>query len=162
MYSLADLKHALDWGYKLSIELLKAKNLSYLSVLAALITLIAGLVLFAIDSNINTPIDGIWSAWVTMTHVGFGDVVPISFFGRLLASALILVGLILFSLFTAIISVNLIGKNLDALGGDLKAIQQYDSTNLNRDQQLLDELTRLHARIDQLETLLARENPKHS
>ncbi|MDP3009144.1 MAG: ion channel [Methylococcales bacterium] len=31
-----------------------------------------------------------WSAWVTMTHVGFGDVVPTSFLGRLFSAGLIL------------------------------------------------------------------------
>ena len=81
-----------------------------------MVTLAVGLILFLIDPNIKSPLDGIWSAWVTMTHVGFGDVVPISFFGRLLAAGLILFGLVFFSLFTALVSVALIGRNMDALG----------------------------------------------
>src|SRR5450631_2864703 len=86
---LDECHHAIHWGNNLRIELFKLKNLGYLVLLAVLVTLAAGLMLFLIDPNIHSPFDGIWSAWVTMTHVGFGDVVPISFFGRLLAAVLI-------------------------------------------------------------------------
>lgn len=83
-------------GDNLRVELFKVKNLGYLILLAIMMTLVMGVILFLIDPNIESPFDGIWSAWVTMTHVGFGDVVPISFFGRLLAAGLILFGLVFF------------------------------------------------------------------
>jgi len=121
---LTECHNAIHWGNNLRVELFKVKNLGYLVLLAALVTLAAGLMLFLIDPNIHSAFDGIWSAWVTMTHVGFGDVVPISFFGRLLAAVLILFGLVFFSLFTALVSVALIGKNIEALGVDMRQIEQ--------------------------------------
>lgn len=55
----------------------------------------------AIDPAINNIWDGMWWAWVTVTTVGYGDIVPVSGPGRILAGILMLIGMGLFSLFTA-------------------------------------------------------------
>lgn len=149
-----ECRHAIQWGNNLRIDLLKSKHLGYLILLATMVTLIAGVILFLIDPNITSPLDGIWSAWGTMTHVGFGDVVPISFFGRLLAAGLILFGLVLLSLFTALVSVTLIGKNIDSFGGNVQRIEQKASTIQGKEDQILDELLRLHTRMEALEDSL--------
>ena len=109
------------------------------------------LVLFILDTNIHSLFDGIWSAWVTMTHVGFGDVVPTSFLGRILSAALILFGLVLFSLFTALLSANLIGKNIDAWGNNVQSIENDLDQIEIEESKVLQELARLHARLDALE-----------
>ena len=98
--------------------------------------------------------DGIWSAWVTMTHVGFGDVVPTSFLGRLLSAALILFGLLLFSLCTAILSASLIGKNLDAWENNVRQIEQETNRIEADENAILRELARLHERMEHLENAL--------
>lgn len=152
---LSECRNAIQWGNSLRIELLKVKNLGYLVLLAALVTLVAGLILFLIDPNINSPLDGIWSAWVTMTHVGFGDVVPISFFGRLLAAGLILFGLVFFSLFTALVSVALIGRNMDALGVNMQHIEQGANRIQTGEDRILAELARMHERLKVLERQLS-------
>ncbi|MDD5033731.1 MAG: potassium channel family protein [Methylococcaceae bacterium] len=159
MHWLAECRNAIQWGNSLRIDLLKAKSLGYLVLLAALVTLIVGLILFLIDPNIQSPLDGIWSAWVTMTHVGFGDVVPTSFFGRLLAAGLILFGLALFSLFTALVSVALIGKNMDAFGIDVRRIEQEAGRVQTGEDRILDELARLHQRMEALEKQLSYTDP---
>lgn len=146
--------NALEWANNLRIELLKLKNLEYLGILAIIVTLIVGLVFYLIDPNIKSPLDGIWSAWVTMTHVGFGDVVPVSFFGRLLAAGLILFGLVLFSLFTALISVEFIGKDMNTLGGSVIRIEQETSSIHSGEERILEELHRLHERMEALENQL--------
>jgi len=46
-------------------------------------------------------IDGMWWSAVTMTTVGYGDKVPKSLFGRMLAMTWIFVGIVLIALFTA-------------------------------------------------------------
>jgi voltage-gated potassium channel len=89
-----------------------------------------------------------------MTHVGFGDVVPVSLLGRLLSSTLILFGLILFSLCTAILSASLIGKNLDLWENNVRQIEQ-ETTRIEADEnKILAELARLHERLDNLEQQL--------
>ena len=152
---LDECHHAIHWGDNLRVELFKVKNLGYLILLAIMVTLAVGLILFLIDPSINSPLDGIWSAWVTMTHVGFGDVVPISFFGRLLAAGLILFGLVFFSLFTALVSVALIGRNMDALGADMLQIEQKAARNKTGEDRILAELARLHERMKALERQLS-------
>jgi voltage-gated potassium channel len=148
---LDECHNAIHWGDNLRVELFKVKNLGYLVLLATMMTLAAGLILFLIDPNIKSPLDGIWFAWGTMTHVGFGDVVPISFFGRLLAVGLILFGLVFFSLFTALVSVSLIGRNMDALGIDMRQIEQGANRIQTGEDRILAELARLHERLKALE-----------
>ena len=152
---LDECHNAIHWGNNLRVDLFRIKNLGYLVLLAALVTLAAGLMLFLIDPNIHSAFDGIWSAWVTMTHVGFGDVVPISFFGRLLAAVLILFGLVFFSLFTALVSVALIGKNIEALGVDMRQIEQGANRIQTGEDRMLAELARLHERLKALEKQLS-------
>jgi len=157
MNNLDDFHNAIRWGNNLRIELCKSKNLSYLVLLSILATLAVGLVLFVIDPNIKSPLDGIWSAWVTMTHVGFGDVVPVSFFGRLLAAGLILFGLVFFSIFTALVSVALIGRNIEDLGGSVRRIEAEANNLSSGESKILDELSKLHQRIVELEQQLATQ-----
>ncbi len=150
---LSDLRNAIQWGNNLRLDLFKSKNLGYLVLLTIMVTVTVGLMLFLIDPNIKSPMDGIWSAWVTMTHVGFGDVVPVSFFGRLLAAGLILLGLAVFSLFTALVSVALIGRNLDTLGEGMKLLE-HNGGNAGREERILEELARLNKRLESMESLL--------
>jgi len=159
MNLLVDTQKALLWGQVILTDVLKSRKLAYLVLLAIIITLTVGLILFIIDPNIKSPIDGIWSAWVTMTHVGFGDVVPVSFFGRLLAAALILFGLLLFSLFTALVSVTLIDKHLD-LSDETLLEPHQDRSQKTRDDLILAELAKLNQRMEQLELQLSQHN-KH-
>jgi voltage-gated potassium channel len=152
---LEECHNAIHWGNSLRIELFKLKTLGYLVLLAVLLTLAAGLMLFLIDPNIHSAFDGIWSAWVTMTHVGFGDVVPISFLGRLLATGLILFGLVFFSLFTALVSVALIGRNLDDLGINMQHIEQGTNRIQTGEDRILGELSQIHQRLKALEQQLS-------
>jgi len=163
MRCLAECHNAIKWANTLKVDLIKARNLGYLVLLAVMVALVAGLLLFLIDPNIQSPLDGIWSAWVTMTHVGFGDVVPVSFLGRLLAAGLILCGLVFFSLFTALISVTLIGRNMDALGGNVLRIEKETSSIQDEESQILAELVRLNKRLEALENqLLSGSSQSHS
>ncbi|MDD1617106.1 MAG: two pore domain potassium channel family protein, partial [Methylococcaceae bacterium] len=68
------LTEALHLFQKLLNDLSGKRSLIYLLALAFAVSLGAGLMLYIIDPNVHSVTDGIWSAWVTMTHVGFGDV----------------------------------------------------------------------------------------
>ncbi len=48
------------------------------------------------NSSINTLFDAFWYTIVTVTSVGYGDIAPASFWGRLSAMALLLVGVAIF------------------------------------------------------------------
>ena len=157
------LTEALSLFKSLLNDLSEKRALVYLLTLAFAVTIASGFTLYMIDPNIHSLFDGIWSAWVTMTHVGFGDVVPTSFLGRLLSAALILFGLALFSMFTAIVSVTLIGKNRDTWGQNARQIEQDTSRIETEENQILHELARLHKRMTALEKKLSsgagKDNP---
>lgn len=151
------LTDALTLFKKLLSDLSGKRSLIYLLILAFAVSVGAGFMLYVIDPNVRSPLDGVWSAWVTMTHVGFGDVVPTSLLGRLLSSALILFGLSLFSLCTAILSASLIGKNMDSWGSDVRQIEQETNRIEADENQILRELARLHERMESLEKQLANK-----
>lgn len=148
------LSAALSLFQKLLNDLSGKRSLFYLLILAFAVSFGAGFILYVIDPNIHSVTDGIWSAWVTMTHVGFGDVVPTSLLGRLLSAALILFGLTIFSLCTAILSASLIGKNMDSWENNVRQIEQETNHIEANESKILSELVRLHQRLDSLEQQL--------
>ena len=149
------LAEALSLFKNLLSDLKGKRSLIYLLILAFAVSIAAGFFLYLLDPNIHSLLDGIWSAWVTMTHVGFGDVVPTSFLGRLLSAALILFGLTLFSLCTAILSVTLIDKNIDTWGKEVHLIEQEANRIETDENKILHELARLHERMAALEKQLS-------
>ena len=53
------------------------------------------------NPSVSTFFDAIWWAVVTITTVGYGDVSPVTVEGRLAASVLMILGIVLFSFLTA-------------------------------------------------------------
>lgn len=160
MRFLLSVAEALGSFKKVLADLKEKQSFVHLFILAISMAVGSGLVLYLIDSSVRTPLDGIWSAWVTMTHVGFGDVVPTSFFGRLLSALLILVGVVLFSLFTATLSVVLMNKNMNTWGMDVRQIEQETARIGTDETQILQELARLHERMTALEQQLLAKREK--
>lgn len=56
------------------------------------------------ESNIKTAEDALWWAYVTVTTVGYGDKYPVTTEGRIIAVALMTVGVGLFGTFTAFLA----------------------------------------------------------
>ncbi len=82
-------------------------------LVAAMLITGAGIFISTIEPNIKTYADGIWWAWVTVTTVGYGDLVPVTEEGRIFASILIFVGVVLVSFMTANISAYLLSKGVE-------------------------------------------------
>lgn len=83
------------------IKSLSDNRLSTTLITALIIVVLAGIVVAGLDPGVPTLWDGIWWAWVTMSTVGYGDVVPVSGVGRIFGAILITMGLGLFSVITA-------------------------------------------------------------
>ncbi len=87
---------------------------------AFVVIVLAGLLMAAIEPGVDSPWDGIWWAWVTVTTVGYGDIVPVTGAGKLFAALLILLGVGLFSLMTANFSSFFIGRDVSRVEAELE------------------------------------------
>lgn len=120
--------------------ILSRHNLGMTLFISFLLMLIAGFLISGIDPAFKTPLDGIWWAWVTVTTVGYGDLVPETQAGRLFGALLILMGIGLFSMLTASFSVFFIAQ-------DEKELFKKESQNLRR-------IDRIEARLERIEQQL--------
>lgn len=98
-------------NFRIVMNVLKQNHLGKTLIVSAVFITGAGILIAGIDPAIDTPADGIWWAWVTVTTVGYGDVVPVSNIGRVFASLLILMGICLVSLITANVSAYLLARS---------------------------------------------------
>jgi len=64
----------------------------------------------ATGSNLTTFLDGLWWALVTLTTVGYGDEVPVTHTGRMIAVGLMLGGIALLGIVTATLSSYLVER----------------------------------------------------
>ena len=95
--------------YKDVVSILKKHKLGQILIGAAFMIVGAGGLFAYIEDR--DLLDGMWYALVTITTVGYGDIVPQTENGRIFGGLLILFGVVLFSLVTANISAFLIGSS---------------------------------------------------
>lgn len=55
-----------------------------------------------VNPKINSVIDAFWWAFATTTTVGYGDITPITTTGKLLGMCLMLIGVAIFGVYTAL------------------------------------------------------------
>ena len=83
-------------------------------VIAAIIlmSLLAGNLIYIVEpETFHTAFDGAWWSLVTMSTVGYGDLYPVTPLGRLIAGVVILSGITMFAMATAVVSVR-VGRHL--------------------------------------------------
>lgn len=139
------LRLMLPW-WDSCIQVLARNRLGTTLVVAIIITSLWGVLIYFVDPAVKTPWDGIWWAWETITTVGYGDIIPVNLWSRLLGISLMLMGIILVSLLTANFSAFLISKSSE------KIIKEED--------QILKLIKDLHVRLNKIEDQLNKFNDK--
>lgn len=124
--------------------LLSKNRLGPTLVVSGFFILFSGITISVIDPGISNPLDGIWWAWVTVTTVGYGDVVPVSNVGRLFSGVLILLGVGLFALLTANISAMLNRP-------DVEIMEQEENKILKQLKIIQERLDRIEKKVQQLD-----------
>ena len=101
--------------YYLSLLLRAFNNKRLRTVLSLILFFIGifGFIFFITEPDVKSYSDGLWWALVTITTVGYGDITPLTSLGRLVASALMFLGLGLIASLTAVISVKFIQSFVD-------------------------------------------------
>ena len=101
--------------YYLSLLLRVFNNKRLRTVLSLILFFIVlfGFIFFTTEPDVKSFSDGLWWALVTITTVGYGDITPMTTIGRLVASALMFLGLGLIASLTAVISVKFIQSFVD-------------------------------------------------
>ena len=101
--------------YYLSLLLRVFNNKRLRTVLSLILFFIVlfGFIFFTTEPDVKSFSDGLWWALVTITTVGYGDITPMTTIGRLVASALMFLGLGLIASLTAVISVKFIQNFVD-------------------------------------------------
>lgn len=77
-----------------------------------------------VNAAIKSPLDALWWGIVTLTTVGYGDVVPVTGEGRIAASILMLLGIGLFGAITATITSYLIATGPSAVTEPTNQLRQ--------------------------------------
>jgi voltage-gated potassium channel len=88
-------------------------HLGSMLLITGVITILAGIIITRLDPTIGTIWDGMWYSWVTISHTGYGDIVPKTAAARFFGGILILLGIVLVTVFTANLSAFLIGSGTE-------------------------------------------------
>ena len=135
-------------------ELLARNHLGTTLGVSLIIMAIAGMLIAGIDPAIESAWEGLWWAWVTITTVGYGDVVPVSTEGRIIGAILILLGVGLFAMLTASFSVLFISRS------EVKMEENIEKQVSQKEAQAMAQLDRIERRLERLEELIEEVKSK--
>lgn len=118
-------------------RLLSLEGMKYAALVAAGTVVVGGAVFSSVEKEQHlTTWDGVWWAVTTVTTVGYGEIVPETDAGRIIAMAIMLVGIGFVALLTAFIA-------------DRFVHQQKEVTT--KEDQILAELVEIRSRLEELE-----------
>lgn len=77
-----------------------------LTIVGNSLILVAGYIFFLLEKGTNAKVhrlmDGIWWGFATATTTGYGDITPVTDLGKILSIMLMLTGMALFAMYTAL------------------------------------------------------------
>lgn len=136
----------------LAIHFLTDNRLDTTVFTVVIILLTASVIIVDIDPNINSISDGVWWAWVTISTVGYGDIVPTSTLGRIFAAFLIFIGMGLFSIITANFAAIFIQrKNAPIEEQHFKQHNRHLKQIKKEEDEIIDKLNEILKRLEKLE-----------
>lgn len=128
-------------------EFLVAGRIGTTLAIAAVVVAISGIIVTRLDPSMGSVWDGMWYAWVTISHTGYGDIVPKTGVARLFGGVLILLGVVLVTILTASLSVFLIGTEVE---------EKLEKEEMEADVLLKDILARLESIEQKLDEKFSR------
>lgn len=136
---------------RIARRLFSFDGLRYAAFLA-LLTLVGGAAAFQAAERSEQGVsfaDSLWWAMTTMTTVGYGDVLPKTDLGRVIASAVMVIGIGFIALLTGAVAERFLRPVVAEIEEDVEAGED----------EIASEIAEVRTRLDRLETLLARRPP---
>jgi voltage-gated potassium channel Kch len=90
----------------------------YLFTISGIVVLLGTMIMYNLESgvegsSIKTPLDALWWCMATVTTVGYGDVVPITSMGRIVAMVYMFFGITLIAILLSVITNNFYKKRFE-------------------------------------------------
>lgn len=137
-----------------TVSKILSKNSFGMFLLVAIMFLIFSAVVFSLIEGVDIE-DGLWYALVTITTVGYGDIVPKTEYGREFGALMIAFGVVLFSIVTANISAFLVGRDQQRTEHEILAYVKLVSQKLLEQEKANEEhIARILAHVNQKVALL--------
>ncbi|EPZ51008.1 ligand-gated ion channel [Bacteriovorax sp. BAL6_X] len=119
-------------GFRVFIErfiyLFKTVAFWFITIIGNLGVVIFAYVFLHFENGQNPKVtelgDAIWWAFTTITTVGYGDITPITFWGRVTAIVLMIFGTGLFATYTAIFANVMLGRQFLTTGKRVQALKR--------------------------------------
>ena len=143
-------------------RILVQNHLGATLLLVFLFTIMAGLLVAGIDPAFRDVWDGIWWAWVTVSTVGYGDIVPETAAGRAFGSLLILVGVGFFSLITANFAAFFVSQEEAEVKEKEEVLEEEEHSLLIRVGEIEQRLARMEWLMERIEQRLQQQDPEGS
>lgn len=129
-------------------KILTTNGFGKILLLAALLIFMAGALLSYIEPE-KSLLDGLWWALVTISTVGYGDVAPQTLAGRILGAAVILIGVVVFSIVTANIAAFLIGSEQEDREAEILAhVKRLSMMQIDESDQTQAQLSEFMQKMD--------------
>lgn len=122
-------------------------HLGVMLVITGIVVILAGIIVTRLDPSIGSIWDGMWYSWVTISHTGYGDIVPKTAAARFFGGILIFLGIVLVTVFTASLSALLIGSQVDQVEHKVEDEERESETGMQE----------IMARLDRIERLLEQQ-----
>lgn len=89
-------------------QLVKSPHFIFLTIVGNFLVFVFAALFFVVEKDINPLVDermdAVWWAFTTVTTVGFGDIVPATFWGRIIGIVLMLMGTAIFACYVGLIA----------------------------------------------------------
>lgn len=124
-------------------------HLGVMLVVTGIVVVLAGIIVTRLDPSIGSIWDGMWYSWVTISHTGYGDIVPRTGAARFFGGILILLGVVLVTVFTANLSAMLIGGDVEKVEREVEKVEKDERISEASMQEVMTRLERIERLLEE-------------
>ncbi len=148
---------------RLLFDTLRNPLVVYMIIVGNLILLSCCTIFYFFEHPVNPHVanffDALWWGMSTVTTVGYGDIAPVTWEGRVISMALMVTGIVFFVGWTALVMSFLFRRaSEEIVESEALSIAEYESVVIALGQ-ISDQIEKLSARLRRLEAAAGRDGP---